>query len=43
MDISGSIYCILVVINGYSISGYWWLLIIIILMAISEYYIDGYC
>jgi hypothetical protein len=29
-------------INGYSISGYWCLLMVIILMAISGYSIGGY-
>jgi hypothetical protein len=30
------------VINGYSIGGYWWLSIGIILVAIGGYYINGY-
>ncbi len=29
-------------IGGYSIGGYWWLLIVIILVAINGYYINGY-
>jgi hypothetical protein len=29
-------------IDGYSIGGYWCLLLVIILMAISGYYINGY-
>jgi hypothetical protein len=33
---------ILVTISGYSIGGYWWLLIGIILMTIGGYYINGY-
>jgi hypothetical protein len=33
---------ILLAINGYSIDGYWWLLIVIILVAIGDYYINGY-
>jgi hypothetical protein len=32
----------LMVINGYSISGYWWLLIGFILVAIGDYSIGGY-
>jgi hypothetical protein len=31
-----------VVIGGYSINGYWWLLVAILLMAIGGYYINGY-
>jgi len=31
-----------VVINGYCISGYWWILMVILLMAIGGYFIDGY-
>jgi hypothetical protein len=34
---------ILMAIGGYSIGGYWWLLIDIILMAIGGYYINGCC
>ncbi len=30
-------------IDGYSIVGYWCLLLVIILMAISGYYINDYC
>ncbi len=33
---------LLVVIDGYSIGGYWCLLMVIILMAISGYSISGY-
>jgi hypothetical protein len=33
---------ILMVIDGYYISGYWWLLMVIILMVIDGYYINGY-
>jgi len=33
---------LLVVINGYFINSYWWLLMAIILMAIGGYYINGY-
>jgi hypothetical protein len=33
---------ILVAIGGYSIGGYWWLLIGIILLATGDYYINGY-
>jgi hypothetical protein len=33
---------ILMVIDGYSIGGYWWLLIGIILMVIGGYSIGGY-
>ncbi len=33
---------ILMVIDGYSIGGYWHLLMVIILMTISDYYINGY-
>jgi uncharacterized membrane protein len=33
---------LLMTINSYSISGYWWLLVVIILMAIDGYSIDGY-
>jgi len=33
---------ILVVINGYFIGGYWWLLMAIILMAIDGYVIGDY-
>jgi len=29
-------------IDGYSIGGYWCLLLMIVLMAISGYYINGY-
>jgi hypothetical protein len=29
-------------IGGYSIGGYWWLLIGIILLSIGGYYINGY-
>ncbi len=30
------------VIGGYFVSGYWWLLIVITLVATSDYYINGY-
>jgi hypothetical protein len=30
------------VIDGYSIGGYWWLLIDIILLAIGDYFITDY-
>jgi hypothetical protein len=30
------------VISGYSVGGYWWLLMAIILMAISGYFINDY-
>jgi len=30
------------VIDGYSIGGYWWLLIDIIIVTIGGYYINGY-
>jgi len=30
------------VIDEYSIGGYWWILVLIILMAINGYYISGY-
>jgi hypothetical protein len=30
------------VIGGYSINGYWWLLVAIILMGIGGYSINGY-
>jgi hypothetical protein len=33
---------ILVPISGYSISGYWWLLISFILLVVRGYYINGY-
>ncbi len=33
---------LLMAIDGYSIDGYWCLLLVIILMAIGGYYIDGY-
>jgi hypothetical protein len=33
---------LLMVIGGYSIGGYWCLLLVIILMVISDYYIGGY-
>jgi hypothetical protein len=33
---------ILMVIDGYSIGGYWRLLMVIILMAIGGYFIGGY-
>jgi hypothetical protein len=33
---------ILMDIDGYYISGYWWLLMVIILMVIDGYYINGY-
>jgi len=33
---------LLMVIGGYSTSGYWCLLLVTILMAISGYYISGY-
>jgi hypothetical protein len=29
-------------INGYCISGYWWLLMAILLIVICEYFIGGY-
>jgi hypothetical protein len=31
-----------VLINGYFIKGYWWLLMAIILVVIGGYFIDGY-
>jgi len=31
-----------VVIGGYYVNGYWWLLVTIILMAIGGYFIGGY-
>ncbi len=31
------------VIDGYSIGGYWCLLMVILLVVISGYFIDGYC
>jgi hypothetical protein len=31
-----------VVIDGYYINGYWWLLLAIILMAIGGYFINGF-
>jgi len=34
---------LLMVIDGYSISGYWCLLLVIILMAIGDYCIINYC
>jgi hypothetical protein len=33
---------LLMIIDGYSIGGYWCLLLVIILMAINGYYISGY-
>jgi hypothetical protein len=33
---------ILVVIGGYCIGGFWWLLMVTILTTISGYYINGY-
>jgi hypothetical protein len=30
------------IIDGYSINGYWWLLVDILLMVIGGYYINGY-
>jgi hypothetical protein len=33
---------ILMAIGGYSIGGYWWLLIDIIIVTIGGYYINGY-
>jgi hypothetical protein len=33
---------ILMVVGGYFINGYWWLLMVIILMVIGGYYINGY-
>ncbi len=33
---------ILMVIGGYYINGYWWLLMVIILVVIGGYYINGY-
>jgi hypothetical protein len=41
------IFCewMLVVINGYCISGHWWILVVInviILMAINGYFVGGY-
>jgi hypothetical protein len=32
---------LLIAIGGYSINGYWWLLVAILLMAISDYSIGG--
>jgi len=34
---------LLMAIGGYSIGGYWCLLMVIILMAIGCYFINGYC
>jgi hypothetical protein len=34
---------LLVVIVGYSINGYWWLLVAILLTTIGGYSISGYC
>jgi hypothetical protein len=33
---------LLMVINGYSTNGYWWLLVVILLMTINNYSIGGY-
>jgi len=33
---------LLMVIDGYSIDGYWCLLMVIILMIINDYFIGGY-
>jgi hypothetical protein len=33
---------LLMIIDGYSIGGYWCLLMVIILMAIGGYFINGY-
>jgi len=33
---------LLVVINGYFINGYWWLLMAILLMVVGVYFINGY-
>jgi hypothetical protein len=33
---------ILMVISGYFVSGYWWLLMVIILVTIGDYYINDY-
>jgi len=33
---------LLMVIDGYSIGGYWCLLMVIILMTIGDYFIGGY-
>jgi hypothetical protein len=33
---------LLMAIGGYSINGYWWLLVVIILMATHGYYFNGY-
>jgi hypothetical protein len=33
---------LLMAIGGYSINGYWWLLMVILLMAIGGYSINGY-
>ncbi len=33
---------LLMVIDGYSIDGYWWLLIAIMLVVIGDYSIGGY-
>jgi hypothetical protein len=33
---------LLMTIGGYSIGGYWWLLVDILLMAIGGYFINGY-
>jgi hypothetical protein len=32
----------IMVIGGYFINGYWWLLIVIVLMTIDDYSINGY-
>jgi hypothetical protein len=32
----------LMVISGYFVIGYWWLLMIIVLVVIGGYYINGY-
>jgi len=33
---------LLMATGGYSIDGYWWLLVTILLVATSGYYINGY-
>jgi len=33
---------LLMVISGYFINGYWWLLVVTLLMVIDDYFINGY-
>jgi hypothetical protein len=42
MTISFFLLGLLLVINGYFISDYYWLLVVILLMVIDGYYINGY-